>query len=225
MTIELGGALVLLALLDSLSLGTLLIPLLFLLVPGRVPVARIGLYLATISLFYFAAGIAITWGAQSVVAQFGAMLDSRPAYMVQLVLGVGLFGASFFIGRKGDVAAASTARVGRFARLRERALGGRGAGLVVALALAAGLVELATMLPYLGAIGLITSAGLVASTWLWVLAGYCVVMIAPALLLTGLRVVASSTVERCHQTLIKPAPIKVKPIADCGVIRIAVPHQ
>ncbi|PRY65895.1 Sap-like sulfolipid-1-addressing protein [Glaciihabitans tibetensis] len=199
MTIELGGALVLLALVDSLSLGTLLIPLLFLRVPGRVPVARIGLYLATISLFYFVAGIALTWGAQNALAEFGEMLSSRPAYMVQLVLGVGLLAAAFWIGRKRDVAGASSARVGevsRLGRLRERALSGRGgAGLVIALALAAGLVELATMLPYLGAIGLITRAELAAGTWLWVLAGYCLVMILPALLLTALRAVASTTVE------------------------------
>jgi hypothetical protein len=66
---------------------------------------------------------------------------------------------------------------------------------VVALALTAGLVELATMLPYLGAIGLITRAELAAATWLWVLAGYCVVMIAPALVLTAARVLAASAVE------------------------------
>jgi hypothetical protein len=196
MTIELGGALVLLALVDSVSLGTLLIPLLFLLVPGRVPVTRIALYLATIASFYFVAGIALTWGAQNVVAQFGDVLSSRPAYIVQLVLGVAMFGASFWIGRKVDVDAASPARPGRLARIRERALSGRGgAGLVVGLALAAGLVELATMLPYLGAIGLITRAELAAGTWLWVLAGYCLVMIVPALVLTGIRVVASSAVE------------------------------
>jgi hypothetical protein len=196
MTIELGGALVVLALVDSLSLGTLLIPLLFLLVPGRVPVARIALYLATIASFYFVAGIALTWGAQNALAQFSDALNSRPAYIAQLVLGVALFAAAFWIGRKVDVDAAGPARVGRVARLRERALSGRGgAGLVMLLALAAGLVELATMLPYLGAIGLITRAELAAGTWLWVLAGYCVVMISPALVLTGVRVVASAAVE------------------------------
>ena len=75
MTIELGGTLILLALVDSLSFGTLLIPLLFLMVPGRVRVARIVLYLATIALFYLVAGVAITWGAQSAVARFGVLLD------------------------------------------------------------------------------------------------------------------------------------------------------
>src|SRR5690606_39516113 len=53
-----------------------------------------------------------------------------------------------------------------------------------------------TMLPYLAALGLVGTQG---PGWptsaLWV-AGYCVVMVAPALVLTAARVVAARLVER-----------------------------
>jgi divalent metal cation (Fe/Co/Zn/Cd) transporter len=72
---------------------------------------------------------------------------------------------------------------------------GSGAALAT-LAVAAGLVEVATMLPYLAALGLIGTQG---PAWpvsgLWILA-YCLVMIAPALVLTAARVLAARLVER-----------------------------
>ncbi|MGH3349885.1 MAG: GAP family protein, partial [Nocardioides sp.] len=64
------------------------------------------------------------------------------------------------------------------------------------LAVLAGAVEVASMLPYLAAIGLIGTQG---PGWpvsgLWILA-YCGVMIAPALLLTALRILAAPLVAR-----------------------------
>jgi hypothetical protein len=58
------------------------------------------------------------------------------------------------------------------------------------LALAAAAVEVTTMLPYLAAVGLLTTAALAVGDLALVMAGYCLVMIAPALLLLVLRLVA-----------------------------------
>ncbi|WP_127792189.1 GAP family protein [Agromyces sp. LHK192] len=227
MTPELALTLGALALVDSLSIGTLLIPLFLLIAPGRVRVGRMLLYLGTIAGFYFVLGVALTAGAGAIVEGAARWFESPVARWLQLVLGAGLLIGSFFIGRKpkGDgggtgaandvardrgaeradgsrevvgeasVAVDTTARIGRLARWRGILLGDGPAITVVAVALGAGLIEAATMLPYLGAVGLITSAGLPAATWLWVLAAYCAVMIVPALVLLAVRVVARRFVE------------------------------
>lgn len=185
--LTLGG----LALVDSLSIGTLLIPLFFLVAPGRIRAGRMLAYLATISLFYFVVGLAVTAGAATVFREFSAVLESPGAYVVQLVLGAGLLVGSFFIGRKRD----EPAEPGRLSRWREKALGDGPAIGVVLLALGAGVLEIATMFPYLGAIGLITAAALPVATNAGLLALYCLVMIAPALVLLVVRIVARRAVE------------------------------
>ena len=66
---------------------------------------------------------------------------------------------------------------------------------LLGIALAAVLVEAATMLPYLAGIGIITAEG---PGWPGnglLLLGYCFVMILPALTLTACRVVAYSALE------------------------------
>lgn len=247
MPIELAAALGALALIDSLSVGTLLIPIFFLVAPGRVRAGRMLLYLGTIATFYFALGLALAAGAGVAVTGLGEVLETPAARVGQLAIGAGLLVWSFFIGRarptrasvgagvragtakvaawadgrsvpaggRSDASAAGTGTAGgartagagadaaatdaggggRLARWRDRAMGDGPVAAVVVLALAAGLVEAATMLPYLGAIGLITASGLPAATWWWVLAAYCLVMIVPALLLLGLRVAARRLVE------------------------------
>ncbi len=98
-----------------------------------------------------------------------------------------LFAWSFHFGGTGKDAA-DDGRPGRLARWRHRLSTGRsGAGAVVGLALAAGTVELATMLPYLGALSILGGADL---TWWAVaaaLAAYCLVMTAPAWALLATR--------------------------------------
>ncbi|WP_350347946.1 GAP family protein [Agromyces sp. G08B096] len=208
MTPELALTLAALALVDSLSIGTLLIPLFFLIAPGRVRAGRMLAYLGTIAGFYFLLGIGLTAGAGAIIEGAAAALETPAARWVQLVVGAVLLVWSFFIGRdrqageRGSDAAgeaappvASTARTGRLTRWRARLLDDGPAGAVVVVALGAGLIEAATMLPYLGAVGLITGAGLPASEWIWVLAAYCLVMIAPALLLLLVRVAARPLVE------------------------------
>ncbi|WP_454859440.1 GAP family protein [Promicromonospora soli] len=243
------GALALLALIDSTSFGTLLIPVWLLMAPGRVRVGRMLLYLGSIAGFYALVGLAILLGAGALSDTLTTLSSTRPFLIAQLVIGVGLFAWSFKLepigGRKpaeavagaspvsgggapaagagaaraagagaaptagaapgttpdavpAPAAPAEPARAGRLNRWRERVLSSEsGSGAALAgLAVGAGLVEVASMLPYLAALGLIGTQG---PGWptsgLWIL-GYCVVMIAPALVLTAARVFAARLVAR-----------------------------
>lgn len=191
MSAVLIGSLVVLALLDSTSIGTFFVPIVLMLVPGRVRGGRILGYLLTIAVFYLALGVLIMLGAGTVIDRFGDALESRPAYWVHLALGVGLFLLSFRFNPKRRAAKGKsptanwTERVGR-ATDSSRAL--------TTLALTAGLLEVATMFPYLGAIALITGAGLAPLTDVVMLAGYCLVMILPALVLLAVRVTLSERI-------------------------------
>jgi hypothetical protein len=201
-----AGVLVVLALIDSTSFGTLLVPVWLLLAPGRLRAGRVLAYLATVAGFYLVVGVVVMLGAGAFLDRFGDALDTRAAAIVQLLLGIALFALSFrFDGkraaRRAERAAAEGRQPapGRLSRWRERALGvdtARSSVLpLVGLALGAASLEVATMLPYLAAIGIITASGVAFPASAGVLAAYCVVMVAPALLLLGGRLVAARAVD------------------------------
>ncbi|MEU6040370.1 GAP family protein [Actinomadura sp. NPDC047616] len=180
-----------LALLDGTSVGTLFIPVWLLLVPGRVRAGRVVVYLGTLAVFYFAVGVVVVGGAGSVVAAVGGALDGRAALWVQLAVGVGLFALSFRFDpkRRGEGR-------GGVSRWRERVAAGSSSVVwVVGLALVAAVAEVATMLPYLGALAMLAASDLHAGVVVVLLAGYCVVMVLPAGVLLVARVVAASRVE------------------------------
>jgi hypothetical protein len=187
MDIALLGSLAVLALIDSTSFGTLLIPIWLLMHPGGVRARRILVFLGTVAVFYFAVGVAVALGADAVLPQISRVLDTRPAAWAQLVLGVALFFLSFRLDRR------STGG-GRLLRWRERALTDGGVAGLAGLALAAAAAEGTTMLPYLAAIGLLTTSDLAAGPVALVMAGYCLLMIVPALVLLGVRVGAGDRV-------------------------------
>jgi hypothetical protein len=190
-----------LALVDSTSFGTLAIPVWLLMAPGRIRAGRVLAYLGTIAVFYLAVGLAVLAGADWMVehvAGLGALAGSRPIMVLGTVVGIGLLAWSF---RLDSPAAKDRARSGqgRLTRWRRRATGaeaGAGAGPLMGLALAAGLVEVASMLPYLAAIGLIAAQGPGWPASPLMLVGYCVVMVLPALVLLAGRVLARPIVER-----------------------------
>ncbi|OIJ24005.1 GAP family protein [Nocardioides luteus] len=205
LTGDLGGtatylALAVLALIDSTSFGTLLIPVWLLMAPGRLRPARILVYLGAIAGFYALLGIGILLGGSAVADTFAGLSGSRPFLWGQLLVGAGLFAWSFRLDPPGPgrdrSAAAEPPR--RLLRWRERAVASESgsASALGALAVLAGLVEAASMLPYLAAIGVIGTEG---PSWpvsgLWIVA-YCAVMIVPALLLLGARVFAAPLVAR-----------------------------
>jgi hypothetical protein len=205
MDLTLAASLAALALIDSTSFGTLLIPIWLLLAPGRVKAGRMLVYLGTIAVFYFAVGMLIALGAAAFITDIGALMETRGAMWVQLVLGVGLLVLSFRFDSKKRKEGG-----GRLARWRERALGidedetgtggststKRGSALsLIGLALGAATIEVATMLPYLAAIGMVTAASLGAAGTTATMAAYCAVMILPALVLLTARLVARDAIE------------------------------
>ena len=102
-------------------------------------------------------------------------------------------------GRERDAQRAA-AGAGRTARWRARAMGSERAtagttASVVALAIAAVAAEIATMVPYLAAVGIIPTQGPGALGDAALLAGYCLVMILPALILSVGRVLARDALE------------------------------
>ncbi|RZQ60255.1 GAP family protein [Amycolatopsis suaedae] len=190
MTVGLILSLIGLALLDSTSIGTLFIPVWLLLAPGQVRIGRVLVYLATITAFYFGVGLLVVLGAGKVAEVLGGAVDSRVALWIQLVVGVGLFLLSFRFDPK------RRKDTGGVTRWRERAMAESSSVVwLIGLALLAGLIEVATMLPYLGAIGMITTSGVDGVTAATLLAGYCVVMVVPALVLLGARLAARARVE------------------------------
>ncbi|GAB3996996.1 GAP family protein [Glycomyces albus] len=208
MDLALAGSLAALALIDSTSFGTLLIPIWLLLTPGRVRLGRMLVFLGTIAVFYFAVGVLIALGAGVFFDELAALLDTPAASWIQLVLGVGLLVLSFRIdpGKKERRTPDGGGRVARWRSAPSaspsppRSTGRPSSALarrapLVGLALAAATVEVATMLPYLAAIGLITAAGIGAAQTALTMAGYCLVMILPALLLVFARMAARRAVE------------------------------
>lgn len=188
---------------DSTSIGTLFIPIWLMLVPGeRAPrLGRILIYLGTVAGFYFLVGVLLVLGAAPILDALGGSLDHPIALWAQLGIGVALFALSF---RFDSSSAKRRGRPGPITRWRERATSGTaGVRWLVGLALIAALVEVATMLPYLGAIGMMTTSDISPALVPVLLAGYCLVMVLPALLLLGLRAVGRTRVEPFLQRMSK----------------------
>ena len=212
------GILAALALVDSTSFGTLLIPIWLLMAPGRLKIGRLLVYLATVVAAYFVIGVVIMLGTTAFIDNFGDALESRTAYIIQLVLGICLVTLSYLMDpgtkRAKSIAAeraatgeAASSTGGRISRWRGRILGAdgaptdtrAGAGFLAALmglALVGVSLEVTTMVPYLAGIGIISATSPSLAVSLIMLAGYCLVMIAPALLLTLGRLVARNALER-----------------------------
>ena len=204
MTIALAGSLLLLALIDSTSFGTLVIPLWLLATPGRLRAGRVVVFLATVAAFYFAVGLAILWGAGWAFEGIAAVVTSPVGSVALLAVGVALIVWSYTLEKRAKKQRAEGVVVSdRARRWRERAVGdsGGGVGALVALALTATTIELGSMLPYLGAIGAITASGLEWPTTAVVLGGYCLVMVLPALVLLVARVAGAGRIEPALQRL------------------------
>lgn len=201
MTAGLVASLIVLALVDGTSFGTLALPLLMLVQP-RLRHRQLATYLFTIVTFYFLLGLGLLYAGTVVREGLGgleAAINSRSAYVIQLVLGIGLVVVSYALDPK---YAHHFRRGGRPAkpsshqRWKGRLLGPYASlPTTVAVALGAGLIESASMLPYLGAIGLITATRLPAWLAAGTLAAYVVVMCLPALWFWLIRTVARHRVE------------------------------
>ncbi|MGO1495934.1 GAP family protein [Agrococcus casei] len=195
-----------LALIDSTSFGTLLIPIWLLMTPGRLRGGRVLLYLAVVATAYAVVGLVLLSLALLVGDQVFGWLEAaqqNPVFLfAQVALGVGMLLYSFRLDPWGEagkerkrardaaLAAEGKGAGERLRRMRERAVGeGSHGGLwpLLTLGLVAVGLEIASLLPYLAGIGLVAAEdpGIPLAPGLIVF--YCLVMIAPALLLLAGR--------------------------------------
>jgi hypothetical protein len=198
MNIELLAPLVLLALVDRTSFGTLLIPLWLMSVPDRPRPGRIVLFLCTVAAFYLLLGIALLLGASMLLDTLRETGNSQPIRIAQLVLGVGFMALGVRMApwtkagkeRRDARRAEKLARngPGLLMRMRRHATDASApVGAVIVFALTAAAIESASMIPYLAAIGFLTASELSLLGRSVVLFGYCLLMITPALLLLAVR--------------------------------------
>lgn len=197
MTASLALAIIGLALFDSTSFGTSLLPLWLLLLPGRVRVARMTAYLLTLGLSCFIAGVLVALGAARLLDTLSAFLSRIPD---DSLAGAQIAGGLVLIAAGGlMLARARRTRdqpsTGTLMRWREQAMNAGSGGALIRLALLAFAVEFATMVPYLAAIGMLTTAGLSFPVVVGWIAAYCGIMILPAAIATLVRVRAHDRVE------------------------------
>ncbi|RDI67538.1 GAP family protein [Nocardia pseudobrasiliensis] len=186
-------ALIGLALVDSTSIGTLIVPIWLLLAPDRPPARRMLSYLVAIAVFYFLLGVLLLTVAGAGLERFGGLAHSVPVLVAELLVGVALFAVSWRFDSKKR---RERGEPDRTAAWRTRALERQSsAGGLAVLAVSAGVLEAFSMVPYLAAIGLLVASELPTAASIALLAGYSAVMIVPALLLTAGRSLLHSTIE------------------------------
>lgn len=207
MDFELIAQLGVLALVDATSVGTLAIPIALLLAPLVRP-RTLMIYLATVAGFYFALGLVLLAGGSALLPWLSGLAHQRTFVVVQLVVGIGLFAVSFLFSSKRSArrrerrAADPDARPGPVERMRTTVTAERAPAVAVAgLGLTAALIEAASMVPYLAAIGLLTTTDLVAAERTAILAGYVVVMCLPAIVLTALRFTTRGLIDPVLQRI------------------------
>lgn len=196
------GSLVVLALIDSTSFGTLLIPVWLLTTPGRLRIGRVLAFLSVVAGAYFAIGLGFMLRATTLFDAYSSLLKTLGFRYAQFAAGIVLLIISQFMDTKSARARAAERAArggGRILRWRNRIMGdGSSSGSIATLfglAITAVLFETATMLPYLIGIGIITVSG---PRWPGnglLLLGYCLVMILPALVLTAGRLIFRSAFE------------------------------
>lgn len=191
-----------LALVDSTSVGTLVLPLVLLLVP-RVHVGHFLAFLATVAGCYLLLGIGLVSGAGWLLAAGADLGEVRELRWAELVLGgallaLGVFGDPRGWGSRRSAGGGDAAQTGpvRSQRWRERLVGPEASyGVVITVGLLAALVEAASMLPFLAGVGIISSAELPIAGEVVTVAAYVLVMVLPALLLLGARLLAGRRLD------------------------------
>lgn len=184
------GTLAVLALVDSTSVGTLIVPIWLLTAPHGVRASRLALYLTTVVAFYFAVGVLLLAGIDVVSGLVSGLEDLEWLRWVQLVVG-----ASMLIWAVTARTGRSDGEPGRLRRWRDRVTTDGSARGLVGLALVVTVVELAMMLPYLAAIGTVAASD---TTWpvaVLVLAGYCALMVLPTVVLATARAGLRSRID------------------------------
>ncbi|WP_017622802.1 GAP family protein [Nocardiopsis chromatogenes] len=175
------GQLLPLALLDTVSVATLAIPVWFLLAPRGPRIGNVLLYLALVGGGYLLLGVLLTGAVDRLRDPLGDVLASPAADTALGAAGAALILAGLWYGMRRRPASG----LGRLTRWRESAVGeDASAGGVLTVALLAVALEVPTMFPYLAAMDILSGQGLTGAGAAPVLAVYCLAMVAPALLAT-----------------------------------------
>lgn len=189
---ELVSQILPLALLDTLSVSTLAIPVWFLLTPGNLRVGNVLLYLSLVGGSYFLLGVLLTGVLEEAQPLVRSALQSPEGDLGLAVAGCAFLLAALWHGfRKTDAS-----RQGWISKWRDAAVGEHArTGVLLAVAVTAVVLEIAMMFPYAIALGTLADSGTSFLTNAVVLALYCLVMVAPALLAT-LVVALAGTLAR-----------------------------
>ncbi|KUM29546.1 hypothetical protein AQ436_07710 [Arthrobacter sp. EpRS66] len=210
-------SLLILALIDSTSIGTLVIPLWLLLRGRREAIAKVLAYLLVIAGFYWIVGVLLRSGLLLIDPGIFQHRFFRLAGMAVGALMI-IWALTYRTDAQKEASARKKAKepaggpaqglepASESAPLPRRLRGRVGTALdtrtgLIALALFAGLLELPTMLPYLAAVGVMQGAGWGTGLQLLALIGYCLVMIVPALVLVGARALAGPRIEAWMQKM------------------------
>ena len=183
-----------LALLDSLSLGTLVIPVALAIRQQRVEFRPQALYFLTVCSAYFTLGIVLLLGMDTLLEALTDILRTPPALWARLIIGIGLAAFGIFAKNPKKRTPEEIADQPAPKSLSPWA--------VIALGLSAAAAEAATMVPYLAAIGIMGNMGQPWPVRLAILAGYCFIMIAPALIiLTAIAIFGPRIFPRVRRLL------------------------
>ncbi|MDR0267797.1 GAP family protein [Paenibacillus sp.] len=183
MSLELLGMIGGLALLDTLSPGTLGVTV-YLLVSEKERVgSRLMIYLATIAIFYFSVGVALMLGLDALLSTLSSIFQNRIISWVTMIVGVGLFIASFYYPK--------SKKQSELPRPKSRSKTS-----MVAFGITTAFIEVGTAFPYFAAIGLMTSSKLAVYQWLPILAGYNFIMVLPPLILFVLHALLGSIMQK-----------------------------
>lgn len=172
-----------LALLDTVSVSTLIIPLWILLVPRGLRYANVFGYLLLVATGYLLLGIALTSGLSAGRKQLRTAWESPSGEIAVTAVGVILILFALWYGllRRNHGDAGNEP----LQRWRESVAGESAAARgVITVAVIAILLETATMFPYLIAIEIVDRDVDALPARVLVLAVYCLVMVAPAIVLT-----------------------------------------
>lgn len=179
-----------LALLDSVSVATLLVPVLFLLGAGALRFGNIYRYLAVVAAGYLVLGLVLAAGLGAVRDFVVEAADSRAGDLVVTATAIGLVLFAVYYRLKPRASASP------LLRWREKVVGPEASVRnVVLVGVTAVLLECTMMFPYLIAVGELSGAG---NTWLgnlFSLTVYCLIMVLPATVLTLARQLAGNRLE------------------------------
>ena len=172
-----------LALLDSLSIGTLVIPLALIVMWRSVRVPALAAYLLTVAAVYFALGVAMLLGFTGLSAYVERITNTPVFPWITLILGAilaiyGIFGPDPVKPTPGEL----PKQLNKPIRTSLPKM--------IILGLGASLTEAATMLPYIAAMGIISDWDTPMAGQLVAIAAYCGVMVAPTVILAAIALVA-----------------------------------